>query len=450
MEGRHALRFVCHLVKSVSSIGLSPLPSTAMQNLPGHYLGTSDAEHAEAASHPNIESDQPARTSARRRPDAVLENESAASTRNTMRSTVRSTARSTDGDSARGPRTLRDRAALLAIVRLRLLPFSLLHGELFPDVTRQIAGRVVSRLIKDGFVTTWVEPRERGGRPRWVLPTEGGLRYALPALEAEADGTAYERLLDAMLPASQRSPLRLESGVTPPFLAHQRETAALLLALGAGTGPLPLWMSAWDRPFAGTGGGIHLPQPDGVLLFAGQPPELVLLEHDRGQESLVHFRAAKVERYAELAVRPDLREKLLGVARFRVLVTVTDPRGRRPLRRLRALAATIVAGGAENLFLLAPAGWAWSFPGGEVFCRPDDPLIGGDLRPARHEPGLRHRLLCPALRPGDCARPAPADPLSNALPDRGVDASVAPPGSAPSPGADLSGVLSVPDQDDAP
>lgn len=446
MEGRHALRFVCHLVKSVSSIGLSPIPSTVMQNLPGHSRGTSDAERAEAANHPSIESDQPVRASARRRSDAVLEDEGAASTRNTRRST----ARSTDGDSARGPRTLRDRAALLAIVRLRLVPLALLRGELFSGVTRQIAGRVVSRLIQDGFVTTWVESRERGGRPRWVLPTERGLRYALLALEAEADGTSYDRLLGAMLPASQRSPLRLESRVTPPFLAHQRETAALLLRLGTGTGARPLWMSAWDRPFAGTGGGIHLPQPDGVLLFAGQPPELVLLEHDRGQESLVHFRAAKVERYADLAVRPELCETLLGVRSFRVLVTVTDPRGRRPLRRLRALAATIVAGGAEDLFLLAPAGWAWSFPGGQVFCRPDDPLISGDLRPARHEPGLRHRLLCPALRPGDCATPAPVDPLSVALPDRRVDASAAPHDSSASPGAELSGVLPVPDRDDAP
>ncbi|HMM36103.1 MAG TPA: replication-relaxation family protein, partial [Thermoanaerobaculia bacterium] len=200
--------------------------------------------------------------------------------------------------------------------------------------------------------------------------------------------------------------------ITPPFLGHQRETATLLVRLAQAHGAL--WSSAWDRPLPPGTAPLPLPQPDGVLVLPGAAgPELVFLEHDRGMESPAHFTRAKADRYAELAVRPELCQRLFGFSTFRLAVTVANVRLHRlPLERLGLLARLLCASGVARESRLALAGWVNAWPAGTVWCRADDPFVP-KTRPAIEvqDQDLRHTLLCPALRPGEpCACRAHLDP----------------------------------------
>jgi len=189
-----------------------------------------------------------------------------------------------------------------------------------------------------------------------------------------------------MSPQRPRQLLSLDPGDAPAFLAHQRECNDLVVALETrGAAPV-IWASTWDRPFPNRAGELSFPQPDAVIVFAtGSGARLVFLEHDRGMESLAHFRSAKVERYAELFVRPDLCEELLGFRTFEVWVSILDARFRRPLRRLTALVKTALQGGAEELMSFTLAGWLCHEPGGAIWFRDGAVPEGTSLRPDEHE-----------------------------------------------------------------
>jgi hypothetical protein len=89
---------------------------------------------------------------------------------------------------------------------------------------------------------------------------------------------------------------------------------------------------------------------------------LVFGEHDRGHESLAHFRAAKADRYAPFALLPDAAAAPFFIPTVEVWVTVTDPAARMPRRRLQHLADVIRVAGAAPITRLALAGVANARP----------------------------------------------------------------------------------------
>ncbi|HEX7832152.1 MAG TPA: hypothetical protein VF787_21020, partial [Thermoanaerobaculia bacterium] len=116
---------------------------------------------------------------------------------------------------------------------------------------------------------------------------------------------------------------------------------------------------------------------------------LVFGEHDRGQESLAHFRRTKAERYAALAARPDLTTELFGFAHFVVWVTVLDVRASAPLRRLETLVRVARATAASDVMAFTLAGWAVATPEAPIwFCDGATPATA-NLVEAKSRPDLR-------------------------------------------------------------
>lgn len=357
--------------------------------------GTSAADGDDAPT----QRDRALETGPGRQAEAAPDGTSAAPTRNRVLNTLRNTSREADGavDEDRAPLiSPRERAVLELVVRLRLVPLGLVHRTLFSDVSRQVVGRLVGRMTRRGWLRSWAEPTASGGNPRWLVPTAAGRTAGLGMVLGAAVGTSTERLVSTMLPSARTRPLELTPRIVPPFLRHQHELATLLVRLAQAHGAL--WYSAWDRPLPLAGAPIALPQPDGVLVLPGAAgPELVFLEHDRGMESPAHFARTKAERYAELAVRPELCQRLFGFPTFRLAVTVDDFRFRRmPLERLGRLARLLVDAGVARESLLTLAGWVYDSPSGAVWCRADDPFVPRP-RPAIEvqDPDLRHTLAIP-------------------------------------------------------
>ncbi len=345
-------------------------------------------------------------------PEADARGETVAPTRNRVRNTPGNTPAEDQPGESDPPSSLRERSVLEFVARLRLVPLNLVHQSLFAGVSRQIAGRIVGRMVRRGWLRTWAESRETGGHPTWLYTTAAGRKIGLGIVLDAVKGTHIERLVSAMLPSAQTRPLDLRPRIVPSFLRHQQETVTLLVRLAVANGAI--WYSAWDRPLPQGNAPIPLPQPDGILVLpGGTGPELVFLEHDRGMESPAHFARAKAERYAELAVRPELCQQLLGFTTFRLAVTVENFRIHRlPMERLVLLARLLREAGAARDASLSLAGWANWWPAGTVWCRADEPFEPKS-RPAAElqDPVLRHTLLCPAVQPGIvCACRAQLDP----------------------------------------
>jgi len=285
---------------------------------------------------------------------------------------------------------------LLALARQRLLSFGQLRRAVFPALTPQRVGQRLARLAAEGWVRIWEDVSQRGGHPRYALPTRRALALAIDALRAESRGRPSEQLIALLLRHSARRPLVFAPRRTPSFLAHQRECNDLLLSYARHLGPRLLWASSSDRPFPAFAHGVPLPQPDYVLLLdCGGQPALVFGEHDRGQESLAHFRRTKAERYALLAARPELCAELFGIARFMVWVTVLDIRAGAPLRRLAKLARLTRDAAASDVLAFTLAGWAAATPDTAIwFCDGAAPEAE-QLEIAKHSPVLRPLPLHP-------------------------------------------------------
>jgi len=204
-------------------------------------------------------------------------------------------------------------------------------------------------------VTVWEQPVELGGRPRLVIPTIQGLRWALGRIETETTADPCARLVTTMLRRDGRRPLPFRRGVVPPFLAHLQEVNEVLITLLADPALTVTWASSWNRPLPNTSHGVALPQPDGVVVFStpGGEPELAFIEHDRGGESLAHFRASKVDRYRQLAQHPGLLADLTGFPRFRVWVTVRTGDATQTADRIAELEQSVRARLARSLFTFA-------------------------------------------------------------------------------------------------
>jgi len=280
-----------------------------------------------------------------------------------------------------------------------VLSFGQLRRMVFPDLSAQRVGQRLARLAADGWLRIWEDVAVVGGRPRYAVPTRRALAIATAILRAESHGRPTERVLSAMLRAEVRRPLALLPRITPAFLAHQRECNELLVAYGHAPGIRVLLATSFDRPFALDRSAITLPQPDYVLVLeqAGRPA-LVFGEHDRGHESLAHFRRTKAERYAALAARPELVRALFGFESFAVWVTVLDTRTGAPLRRLATLAEIAHAAAASDVMAFTVAGWAAATPAAPIwFCNGAAPETN-DLARAQASPILRLMPTHPPLR----------------------------------------------------
>ncbi len=220
-----------------------------------------------------------------------------------------------------------DRKVLLALGRFRILSFDQLRRLVFPHLSPQRVGQRLRALAAAGWLHIWEDVSRIGGRPRYAVPTRRALALTMDALHAASIGQASERPASLMLRGRPRRPLVLAPRTTPAFLAHQRECNDLLIAYARISGARLLWSTSFDRPFPLHARGLALPQPDyAVILERAGAPALIFGEHDRGHESLAHFRRTKAERYAALAARPELTMELFGFARFMVWITVVDAR----------------------------------------------------------------------------------------------------------------------------
>lgn len=259
-----------------------------------------------------------------------------------------------------------------------------------PHLSPQRVGQRVQALAADGWLRVWEDVSRVGGRPRYALPTPRALGLAHNELQARSTGTATEPIATLLLRARPRRPLVLPPRATPAFLPHQRECNDLLIAYAGIPGARLLWATTLDRPLPLTASGIALPQPDSLLVVElGGTPTLIFGEHDRGHESLAHFRRTKAERYAALAARPELTMQLFGFAHFMVWVTVLDARAGAPLRRLRSLVQVARDAAASDVMAFTLAGWAAASPAAAIwFCEgvlPDTP----HLETAKAHPALR-------------------------------------------------------------
>lgn len=259
----------------------------------------------------------------------------------------------------------RDRAIVLAVARLRILAYDQVRTLLFPDRHPSVLTRRVHALVAEGWLTRWRPRGTDGGAPSYILPTPRALALALNVLRSDALGTTYAPLVDRMLPTRPRKPLVLRGRTAPAFLTHHREVNQLVVASLRSAVLDVRWASSFERPFGRSADAALLPQPDYVLvLHRAGIPVVVFGEHDRGQESLAHFRHAKAERYAPYALLPELAAATFGVATVEVWLTVTDPVARRPERRLQQLAAVLTSAGAAPISRVALAGRAHADPAG--------------------------------------------------------------------------------------
>jgi len=254
----------------------------------------------------------------------------------------------------------RDRSLVLAAARMRVLTYGQAGRLLFPGRHASIVTRRARALVRGGWLRR-IRPRvERGGAPSYLLPSARGLAASLDLFLAETEGTALSFLVRRMVPTRPRKPLALTAMSS---LVHQREVNELLVSYARASALRVLWASSWERPFGRGADAALLPQPDYVLIIerAGSPV-LVFGEHDRGHESLAHFRATKAERYAPFALLPDAAGAAFGIPAVEVWVTVTDPVARAPRRRLQHLADVVLATGAAPITRLALAGVANARP----------------------------------------------------------------------------------------
>ncbi len=281
-----------------------------------------------------------------------------------------------------GPKILRDQEAILEIARYRVVSFAHLRRFIFSNRHAAVVTRRMQALERAGFVTAWEDRLPRGGHPHYALLTEKGLRWGLRMLRARSIGEPHEQLVQFMLRARPRKPLLLAPNTGPPFLPHQTETNLLTASFASAPTLGVSWASTWHRPFPNEVRGVALPQPDGVLVMrtAAGRPQLVFLEHDRGQEAPASFAERKATRY-QLLLDLGLVGELFGFETFSVLVTITDPSHERPFDRVRELQEVSAAAPMMRFSL---ALWVEDRPDAAVWFGPETPIRSTSANPDDH------------------------------------------------------------------
>lgn len=240
--------------------------------------------------------------------------------------------------SESGPEVARDAQAVLHIVRMRALSFDQLSRLTYFAAGISVARRRLRRLRDRGWIDIWEKPVSQGGSPRYAHPSRRALTWANGINERVADGTALERIVRLMTPATPRQPWKLEPGVIPMFLAHTEEANDVLIAWFRRSGERVLWASSWDCPFPEHVEWRTMPQPDYVLVLERDGnPQLVFGEHDRGTESR-EVVARKFRVYQTWIETPEVTERIFGFRTFHVFTTVSGERAPRRLTQLSQLA----------------------------------------------------------------------------------------------------------------
>ena len=281
--------------------------------------------------------------------------------------------------------TARDIDVMRHLVCLRLLRYDQLHRLAFAHVDRSIARRRIRHLAQSGWLATWEAPSRRGGHARYAHPSAHAIRALIPTLVPEA---SWQPLIARMVPRSQRRPLELGNS-TPKWLPHQREVNHLVTRIVTAPERRVLWASSWDCPFPSRVGMFAFPQPDYVLVEeVDGAPQLIFGEHDRGSEPLDRFTARKLALYSALAEFPDVCEQQLGIASFRVHVTVIDPLRRTPMARLRALLEAARSAERPDLFRFTLGGWLYAYPAAPIWFGADRPPQSASVASSDHVANL--------------------------------------------------------------
>lgn len=258
-----------------------------------------------------------------------------------------------------------DRDLLAWVVLLRLASYRQLQALIGGDRHVSTLRKRITDLIERGFLQPWDRPgRGRRGQ-RYVLPTSVALRLVIPFLRNGTAHETYAPLVQAMLP-TQRRPFVLDAK-SRKWLSHQLEVNELATRVRLAR-PAVIFTSTWEAPFPTTLDFLDAPQPDSVLVEEeGGVQTIVFGEHDRGTGTIAAFIARKIELYAGLASFPDIVAKELGVARFRVDVTVIDVERQNPLGRLRALIDAAAASTHPELFRFTLGGWLYAYTNENVW-----------------------------------------------------------------------------------
>ncbi|MEO8381578.1 MAG: replication-relaxation family protein [Acidobacteriota bacterium] len=308
---------------------------------------------------------------------------------NTRENTPENTAALVPGDVANGPSLansvgpprVRDAALLLLIVQLRIASIRQLAMAVFPDVSIVVARRRIRALQRDGWIRAWDRPVPSGGAPRYVYPTARALRWAFLRFLELARGGAAETVVRLMLPDSTKRLAQLAGGGEPQWFAHQDEINRLVLARRQAAGERMVWSSSWDCPFPDRLNGLKAPQPDYVLVTKDERgvPALIFGEHDRATEPIARWS----EKLAAYSAAREVSGELFGHARFIVDVSVADPVGRNPWKRVRAIGEAARDAGCEAFVRLTLAGW--------LHARPEESIwFSGDAVPEKESLNPRH------------------------------------------------------------
>lgn len=281
-----------------------------------------------------------------------------------------------------GPARVRDAALLLLIVQLRIASIQQLAAAVFPNVSVVVARRRIRALQRDGWIRAWDRPVPNGGAPRYVYPTARALRWAFLQLLELARGGGAETVVRLMLPDSTKRLAQLADGGEPQWFAHQDEINRLVLARRQAAGERIVWSSSWDCPFPDRLNGLKAPQPDYVFVTNDERgvPALIFGEHDRATEPIARWS----EKLAAYSAAHEVSAELFGHARFLVDVSVTDPVGRNPLKRVRAIAEAARDAGCQAFVRLTLAGWLHAHPEESIWFSGDAVPETPSLNPRHH------------------------------------------------------------------
>jgi hypothetical protein len=263
--------------------------------------------------------------------------------------------------------TPKERDLLAWVVLLRFASYRQLQALQGDGRDASLLRRQIAGLIERGFLTKWDRPGRKHRGQRYVLPTAPTLQHLVRYLRDATTHEQYAPLLGLMLPAERRRPFSLEDRDLTKWLPHQLEVNELVTRIRLAR-PAISWASTWEAPFSTTIGFLLAPQPDYVLVEGDPVAETIVFgEHDRGTGDIATFIERKIALYDALAQFPDLCAEQLGLAAFRVDVTVIDAKHHEPMKRLRAMLDAASSAMHPELFRFTLGGWLYAYTSENVW-----------------------------------------------------------------------------------